>query len=83
MVYIIYTLSEAWSGVNWADLMAAQGAFGTVFIHSAPSQGLSGILEKYLYIGGPISFRGTHCVFYYIIALIPIIRLLGIQTRNY
>jgi len=21
----IYTLSEAWSGVNWADLMAAQG----------------------------------------------------------
>jgi len=20
-----YTLSEAWSGVNWADLMAAQG----------------------------------------------------------
>jgi len=27
----IYTLSEAWSGVNWADLMAAQGAFGTDF----------------------------------------------------
>jgi len=25
------TLSEAWSGVNWADLMAAQGAFGTDF----------------------------------------------------
>jgi len=23
----VYTLSEAWSGVNWADLMAAQGAF--------------------------------------------------------
>jgi len=23
-----YTLSEAWSGVNWADLVAAQGAFG-------------------------------------------------------
>jgi len=23
---ISYTLSEAWSGVNWADLMAAQGA---------------------------------------------------------
>jgi len=21
----------AWSGVNWADLMAAQGAFGTDF----------------------------------------------------
>jgi len=27
----IYTLSEAWCGVNWADLMAAQGAFGTDF----------------------------------------------------
>jgi len=27
------TLSEAWSGVNWADLMAAQGAFGTNFYH--------------------------------------------------
>jgi len=29
--HICYTLSEAWSGVNWADLMAAQGAFGTDF----------------------------------------------------
>jgi len=28
-VIMCYTLSEAWSGVNWADLMAAQGAFGT------------------------------------------------------
>jgi len=28
---VFYTLSEAWSGVNWADLMAAQGAFGTDF----------------------------------------------------
>jgi len=27
----LYTLSEAWSGVKWADLMAAQGAFGTDF----------------------------------------------------
>jgi len=26
-----YTLSEAWCGVNWADPMAAQGAFGTDF----------------------------------------------------
>jgi len=26
-----YTLTEAWSGVNWADRMAAQGAFGTDF----------------------------------------------------
>jgi len=27
-----YTLSEAWRGVNWADLMAAQGAFGIRFL---------------------------------------------------
>jgi len=27
----VYTLSEARSGVDWADLMAAQGAFGTDF----------------------------------------------------
>jgi len=27
----LYTLSEAWSGVNWVDLVAAQGAFGTDF----------------------------------------------------
>jgi len=26
-----YTLYEAWSGVNWADLIAAQGAIGTDF----------------------------------------------------
>jgi len=26
---LLYTLSEAWSGVNWADPMAAQGTFGT------------------------------------------------------
>jgi len=24
-------MSEAWSGVNWGDLMAARGAFGTDF----------------------------------------------------
>jgi len=28
---VVYTLSEAWSGVNWANLMAAQGAFATDF----------------------------------------------------
>jgi len=28
---IYYSLSEARSGVDWADLMAAQGAFGTDF----------------------------------------------------
>jgi len=27
----VCTYSEAWSGVNWADLMAAQGALGTDF----------------------------------------------------
>jgi len=26
-----YTLSEAWRAVNWADLIAVQGAFGTDF----------------------------------------------------
>jgi len=32
IVYLLtYTLSEAWSGMNWADPMAAQGAFGTDF----------------------------------------------------
>jgi len=36
MLYFLnYTLSEAWSGVNWADLMAAQGAFGTDFYDSS------------------------------------------------
>jgi len=29
LLSVSYTLSEAWNGVNWADLMAAQGAFGT------------------------------------------------------
>jgi len=31
IIIILCTLSEAWSGVNWADLMASQGAFGTDF----------------------------------------------------
>jgi len=30
-VFYRYTLSEAWSGVNWVDLMPAQDAFGTDF----------------------------------------------------
>jgi len=33
--YQYYTLSEAWSGVNWADLIAAQGAIGTDFYDSS------------------------------------------------
>jgi len=31
LLYSTSILPEAWSGVNWADLMAAQGAFGTNF----------------------------------------------------
>jgi len=31
LILFYYTLSEAWSGVNGADLMAAQGAIGTDF----------------------------------------------------
>jgi len=30
-VLFLFTLSEAWSGVNWTDLMVAQGAFGIDF----------------------------------------------------
>jgi len=33
-----YTLSEAWSGVNWADLMATQGAFGPIFLTGLPER---------------------------------------------
>jgi len=33
-----YTLSEAWSGVNWADLMAAQGALGPIFMTGVPER---------------------------------------------
>jgi len=44
----VYTLSEAWSGVNWADLMAPQGAFGTDSIHSAPSLGQSIVIVEKL-----------------------------------
>jgi len=39
--YLLYSVL-AWSWVNWADLMATQGAFGTDSqspIHSAPSLG--------------------------------------------
>jgi len=34
-IILYYTLSEAWRGVNWADRMAAQGAFGTDFYDSS------------------------------------------------
>jgi len=37
--FLCFTLSEAWSGVNWADLMAAQSAFGTdYFDRSIPER---------------------------------------------
>jgi len=39
-----YTLSEAWSGVNWADLMAAQGAFGIDFYDDSRHDALDGVL---------------------------------------
>jgi len=47
---IEYTLSEAWSGVNWADVIniGPKGALGSHEIrpiHSAPSLGQS-IIEK-------------------------------------
>jgi len=35
---INYTLSEAWSGVNWADRIAAQGAFGINFMTGLPER---------------------------------------------
>jgi len=39
MVYwSCYTLSEAWSGVNWADLMAAQATLGLIFITGLPER---------------------------------------------
>jgi len=33
-----YTLSDACSEVNWADLMAAQGVFGTDFMTGLPER---------------------------------------------
>jgi len=38
MKIAFYTLSEAWSGVNWVDLMAAQGDFGTDFMTGLPER---------------------------------------------
>jgi len=38
-----YTLSEARSGVDWADLMAAQGAFGTDF-HDKSTRTIGGTM---------------------------------------
>jgi len=36
--HLYYTLSDAWSGVNWADLMAAQGALGPIFMTGLPER---------------------------------------------
>jgi len=33
-----YTLSEAWSGVNWAEVLAAAGGWGTVFVTGLPAR---------------------------------------------
>jgi len=33
-----YTLSEAWSGMNWADLMAARAPSGPIFMTGLPER---------------------------------------------
>jgi len=53
-----YTLSEAWSGVNWADLMAAQGAFGTDF-YDRSTRTLWTEYKPVINIG-PIGALGSH-----------------------
>jgi len=40
---IKYTLSEAWSGVDWADHMAVHGAFGTDF-YDRPTRTIVGTM---------------------------------------
>jgi len=57
LLYIYYTLSEAWSGVNWdwADLMAAQGAFGSNFYDRSI---LRPKHRAYNRSGGPIFMTG-------------------------
>jgi len=54
-----YTLSEAWSRVNWADLMAAQGAFGTDFYDSPKHRAYYRYGRPVLKIG-PKSAPGSH-----------------------
>jgi len=55
-----YTLSEAWSGVNWADLMAGQGTFGTGF-HDRSTRTIVGTMlwTEYRKIG-PKGALGSH-----------------------
>jgi len=42
-----YTLSEAWSGVNWVDLMAAQGPFETYFYDIVYSPSKASCLQSF------------------------------------
>jgi len=55
---IEYTLSETWSGVNWADLMAAQGAFGTDFYDRSI---LRPKHRAYYHSGRPVMKIGLKC----------------------
>jgi len=58
-----YTLSEAWSGMNWGDLMPAHGAFGTDFYDRSTSTIVGTMLwTEYRHVIkiGPKSALGSH-----------------------
>jgi len=57
---VLYTLSEAWSGVNWADFMAAQGAFGTDF-HDRSTRTIVGTMLWTEYTCRPVKQIGPKC----------------------
>jgi len=60
-----YTLSEAWSGVNWADHMAAQGAFVTDFCDRSTRTIVGTMLwTEYRPVKkiGPIGALGSHAM---------------------
>jgi len=56
-----YTLSEAWSGVNWEDLMAARGAFGTNFYDRSILYILRPQHRAYYRSGRPVIKIGPKC----------------------
>jgi len=61
--YYYYTQSEAWSGVNWVDLMAAQGAFGTDFYDRSilrPNHRASYRSDRPVIKIGPKGVLGSH-----------------------
>jgi len=55
-----YTLSEAWSGVNWVDLIAAQVAFGTDFYDRSTRTIVGTILWTEYRPVGPKGALGSH-----------------------